>query len=120
MSAQTPIALSDSRSAAVAVVGAIDGLVIDALTGERGYDREAIVVTLRELFGSAPARKLSRWRSPGVSEPTNADLCAKFGTLCDSGDSLTGPRRGNVLIRQDQGGAAAHSTVEQGMATRGH
>ena len=35
----------------MAVVGAIDGLVIDALTGERGYDREAIVGTLRELFG---------------------------------------------------------------------
>jgi AcrR family transcriptional regulator len=52
LSAQTPIALRDPRAAAVAIVGAVDGLVIDALTGERGYDQEAIVVTLRELFGA--------------------------------------------------------------------
>jgi AcrR family transcriptional regulator len=47
---RVPLAVSDPRSLAVAIVGAVDGLVIDALTGERGYDREAIVATVRELL----------------------------------------------------------------------
>jgi AcrR family transcriptional regulator len=42
--------VSDPHFAAVAIVGAVDGLVIDALTSERGYDRQAIVTTLRELL----------------------------------------------------------------------
>ncbi len=45
------IAMTDPRAVAVAFVGAVDGLVIDALTGGRGYDREAIVSALRDLFG---------------------------------------------------------------------
>ena len=49
----TAIGLSDLHAAAVAVVGAVDGLVIDALTGERGADSETIVTTLRELFGGS-------------------------------------------------------------------
>jgi AcrR family transcriptional regulator len=51
ISERTPLAMSDPHSVAVAMVGAVDGLVIDALTGERGYDREQIVTTLRELLG---------------------------------------------------------------------
>ena len=47
---RTPLKVSDPHSAAVAVVGAVDGLVIDALAGERGYDREAIITTVRELL----------------------------------------------------------------------
>ena len=47
---RSPLKVSDPHSAAVAVVGAVDGLVIDALAGERGYDREAIITTVRELL----------------------------------------------------------------------
>ena len=50
LSDAAPITVGDPHFTAVAVVGAVDGLVIDALTGERGYDREAIVNTLRELL----------------------------------------------------------------------
>jgi AcrR family transcriptional regulator len=53
LSREVAVGLSDLHAAAVAVVGAVDGLVIDALSGERGVDRETIVTTLRELFGGS-------------------------------------------------------------------
>lgn len=56
LSGEAPIAVSDPHLTAVAVVGAVDGLVIDALTGERGYDRNAIVTTLRELLSGLLGR----------------------------------------------------------------
>jgi AcrR family transcriptional regulator len=40
----------DTRMAAVALVGATDGLVIDWLSGERARPREAIVTTLLAIF----------------------------------------------------------------------
>ena len=42
-----------ARLAAVALAGATDGLIIDWLSGERGYDTDAIVATLVEIFGRA-------------------------------------------------------------------
>jgi hypothetical protein len=41
----------DTRMAAVALVGATDGLIIDWLSGDRVQPREAIVTTLLEIFG---------------------------------------------------------------------
>jgi len=49
----TPLEVSDRRLTAVAVVGAVDGLVIDSLSGGRGADREAIIATLVGLLGPA-------------------------------------------------------------------
>lgn len=40
------------RLAAVALTGATDGLIIDWLAGERTYDRDAIIATLLDVFGS--------------------------------------------------------------------
>jgi AcrR family transcriptional regulator len=40
----------DPRMAAVALVGATDGLIIDWLSGERARPREAIVTTLLAIF----------------------------------------------------------------------
>jgi AcrR family transcriptional regulator len=40
----------DTRMAAVALVGATDGLIIDWLSGERAQRREAIVTTLLAIF----------------------------------------------------------------------
>jgi|SRR5579862_1103187 len=45
-----PLALSDRRLTGVALGGAVDGLVIDWLSGGRAHDREAIVTTLVELL----------------------------------------------------------------------
>jgi hypothetical protein len=41
----------DTRMAAVALVGATDGLIIDWLSGDRGRPRETIVTTLLAIFG---------------------------------------------------------------------
>jgi AcrR family transcriptional regulator len=41
----------DTRMAAVALVGATDGLIIDWLSGDRAKPREAIVTTLLAIFG---------------------------------------------------------------------
>jgi hypothetical protein len=40
----------DTRMAAVALVGATDGLIIDWLSGERAWPRDAIVTTLVAIF----------------------------------------------------------------------
>lgn len=45
------LTVRDPHAVAVALVGAVDGLVIDALTTDRGYDRQAILSTMRELLG---------------------------------------------------------------------
>jgi AcrR family transcriptional regulator len=44
--------LGEPRLAAVALTGATDGLIIDWLAGERRNDREAIIATLLDIFGS--------------------------------------------------------------------
>jgi AcrR family transcriptional regulator len=49
----SPLSGGDVRLTAVALAGATDGLVIDWLSGERRYDREAITATLLEVFGAA-------------------------------------------------------------------
>jgi AcrR family transcriptional regulator len=46
-----PIPVHDRRLAAVAIVGATDGLIIDWLAGARAYDRGAILATLLDVFG---------------------------------------------------------------------
>lgn len=51
LSAVAPIPVHDRRLAAVAVVGATDGLIIDWLAGARGYDRRAILTALLDVFG---------------------------------------------------------------------
>jgi len=53
LAGDTPLAAGHPRLAAVALAGATDGLIIDWLSGERGYDREAIVETLSAIFGGA-------------------------------------------------------------------
>jgi AcrR family transcriptional regulator len=52
----TKLAAGDARLAAVALAGATDGLIIDWLSGERGYEREAIVAVLLDTFGAALTR----------------------------------------------------------------
>jgi hypothetical protein len=44
------VGVVDTRMAAVALVGATDGLIIDWLSGERTRPREAIVTTLLAIF----------------------------------------------------------------------
>jgi AcrR family transcriptional regulator len=44
------VGVVDTRMAAVALVGATDGLIIDWLSGERARPREAIVTTLLAIF----------------------------------------------------------------------
>lgn len=48
----TPLRAPHRRLVAVALVGATDGLVIDWLSGDRRYAREAILTTLLGLFES--------------------------------------------------------------------
>lgn len=56
------LAVRDHRNAAVALVGATDGLLIDAMRRGAEADREAIVATLLELFAPvlSPAGAISR------------------------------------------------------------
>jgi hypothetical protein len=56
------LAVHDHRRAAVALVGATDGLLIDAMRRGAEADREAIVATLLELFAPvlSPAGAISR------------------------------------------------------------
>jgi AcrR family transcriptional regulator len=56
LAAGTKLDALDARLAAVALAGATDGLIIDWLSGERRYEREAIVTTLLEIFGAALTR----------------------------------------------------------------
>ena len=53
LAGESPRAGEDARLTAVALAGATDGLVIDWLSGERSYDREAITATLLDVFGAA-------------------------------------------------------------------
>ncbi len=46
-----PIPVHDRRLAAVALVGAVDGLIIDWLAGARGHDRKEIITALLDVFG---------------------------------------------------------------------
>ncbi len=51
LASAAPIPVHDRRLAAIAVVGATDGLVIDWLAGARGHDREEILTALLDVFG---------------------------------------------------------------------
>lgn len=51
LASTAPLELSDRRLTGVALGGAVDGLVIDWLSGGRAQDRESIVTTLVELLG---------------------------------------------------------------------
>lgn len=53
LAGESPLAGEEARLIAVALAGATDGLVIDWLSGERSYDREAITATLLDVFGAA-------------------------------------------------------------------
>jgi AcrR family transcriptional regulator len=53
LAGEAPLVTGAPRLAAVALAGATDGLIIDWLSGERGYDREAILATLLDIFGLA-------------------------------------------------------------------
>jgi AcrR family transcriptional regulator len=49
VSRATPIPVRDHRLAAVAMVGATDGLIIDSLSNHKGNNRNKIITTLLEL-----------------------------------------------------------------------
>jgi AcrR family transcriptional regulator len=52
ISRSTPVPVRDHRLAAVALVGAGDGLIMHSLSSDRGAEREAIITTLVELVDS--------------------------------------------------------------------
>jgi AcrR family transcriptional regulator len=55
ISRSTPVPVRDHRLAAVAIVGATDGLILDWLSSERRPPREAIVTTLLEIVATVLA-----------------------------------------------------------------
>lgn len=50
IAASRPLPLRDYRLAAVALVGAVDGLLIDWLSGEESFDRSVILSTVLEII----------------------------------------------------------------------
>jgi len=57
ISKSTPVPVRDHRLAAVAMVGATDGLIIDSLSGAGRNSRQAILSTLLELVDAVLSRR---------------------------------------------------------------